>query len=350
MQIRSQQVRSQRLAVTLLAGAAFLSGLDLFVVNVAFDDIGRAVGAGAPGGPRARRRQLDPHGVRRRLRRLPGALRQGGRQVAAPSRSSSRASRSSPPASLACAATGDLWFLVAARAVQAIGAAAMTPTSLSLLLAVAPAGAPAARGVRPWASAGAIAAAVGRRVGGLLTQLDWRLVFVINLPVGSARARAGRHEGRHATPREPSAAVPDFLRPGCSRPGSAAFALAPGPCSGLGLGLHAGAGAGSGSRWCSSPWSPYGRAGTRLRWSAPRCCGCATFRWADRGHARLQRGLRRQPAGRGALAAAGLGLVAPAHRAGHRARTGAGAGHGLADPPLPASPAGRPRRSGSARC
>jgi EmrB/QacA subfamily drug resistance transporter len=223
MQNRSQQIRSRRLAVTLLAGAAFLSGLDLFVVNVAFDDIARAVGAGTPGGPRVADVSwiLTAYAVVFAAFLVPlgrVADKWGHKPVFLAGVSVFTA------ASLACAATGDLWFLVAARAVQAIGAAAMTPTSLSLLLAVLPPEA-RARGVRTWASAGAIAAAVGPSVGGLLTQLDWRLVFVINLPVGLlvlvlAATRVP------ATPREPSAAVPDFLSAGIFAAGIGALALA----------------------------------------------------------------------------------------------------------------------------
>jgi EmrB/QacA subfamily drug resistance transporter len=223
MQIRSQQGRRQRLAVTLLAGAAFLSGLDLFVVNVAFDDIARAVGAGTPGGPRVADVSwiLTAYAVVFAAFLVPlgrVADKWGHKPVFLAGVSVFTA------ASLACAATGDLWFLVAARAVQAIGAAAMTPTSLSLLLAVLPPEA-RARGVRTWASAGAIAAAVGPSVGGLLTQLDWRLVFVINLPVGLlVLALAATRVP--ATPREPSAAMPDFLSAGIFAMGIGALALA----------------------------------------------------------------------------------------------------------------------------
>ncbi len=217
------QIRSQRLVVTLLAGAAFLSGLDLFVVNVAFDDIARAVGAGTPGGPRVADVSwiLTAYAVVFAAFLVPlgrVADKWGHKPVFLAGVAVFTA------ASAACAAADNLWLLVAARAVQAIGAAAMTPTSLSLLLGVLPPEA-RARGVRTWASAGAIAAAVGPTVGGLLAEIDWRLVFVINLPVGVLiLVLAARRVP--ATPREPSAAVPDFLSAGIFAAGIGALALA----------------------------------------------------------------------------------------------------------------------------
>src|SRR4051812_8477598 len=51
MELSSQ--RRTRLVVLATIGAAFMSSLDLFVVNVAFDDIGRDLEVGSPGGPTA---------------------------------------------------------------------------------------------------------------------------------------------------------------------------------------------------------------------------------------------------------------------------------------------------------
>jgi EmrB/QacA subfamily drug resistance transporter len=86
-------------------------------------------------------------------------------------------------ASLGCAVAPSLGLLVAARILQAIGAAAQLPTSLALLLATVPA-AQRTTATRSWAAVGGLAAASGPVLGGLLVQADWRWVFVVNLPIG----------------------------------------------------------------------------------------------------------------------------------------------------------------------
>ena len=73
--------------------------------------------------------------------------------------------------------------LVAARVVQATGAAVLIPTSLALLLPEFDAQErPKAIGI--WAAVGGIAAAAGPPLGGLLVEASWRLVFLVNVPVG----------------------------------------------------------------------------------------------------------------------------------------------------------------------
>lgn len=86
--------------------------------------------------------------------------------------------------SVASAATGNVWALVVLRVLTAAGAALMTPTSISLLLATHP---PELRGaaVRNWAGVGGLAAALGPLVGGALVSVDWRLVFVCNALIGA---------------------------------------------------------------------------------------------------------------------------------------------------------------------
>jgi EmrB/QacA subfamily drug resistance transporter len=85
--------------------------------------------------------------------------------------------------SAACAAAGSLGALVAFRIVQAAGAALLTPTSLSLILATT---APERRhgAVRAWTAVGGAAAALGPVAGGLLVAASWRWVFLVNVPVG----------------------------------------------------------------------------------------------------------------------------------------------------------------------
>ncbi|MET3421993.1 DHA2 family methylenomycin A resistance protein-like MFS transporter [Actinoplanes tereljensis] len=87
-------------------------------------------------------------------------------------------------ASAACAAAPGIGALVAARCVQGAGAAVMLPASMALIREAFPDSGRRARALGVWAVGGAVAALVGQPLGGLLTTLDWRLVFVINLPVG----------------------------------------------------------------------------------------------------------------------------------------------------------------------
>lgn len=86
-------------------------------------------------------------------------------------------------ASAACALAPTLWALVAARTVQGVGAALITPTSLSLLLNAWPAER-RAKAVGIWASVGAVAAALGPPLGGLLVAAGWQWVFLVNVPIG----------------------------------------------------------------------------------------------------------------------------------------------------------------------
>jgi EmrB/QacA subfamily drug resistance transporter len=197
-----------RIVVLVAIGAAFMSSLDLFVVNVAFDDIGSGLGVGRPGGPTTADlswvlnayavvfasllvpfgRLADRYG--RKLLFVGGLV-------------------TFVLASAACAAAGDVWVLVGFRALQAVGAAAMTPTSLSILLAALPAERRAG-GVRLWAATGAIAAAIGPSVGGLLTQLGWQWVFAINLPVGAVLLVLAVREVHEPRP-EGDTTTPDLL-------------------------------------------------------------------------------------------------------------------------------------------
>ncbi|MFD7994676.1 MFS transporter [Streptomyces mexicanus] len=111
-------------------------------------------------------------------------------------------------ASLACALAPNLWILVAARAVQAVGAAAQLPTSLALLLASVPAQG-RTRATRNWAAVGGLAAAAGPVAGGVLVQVDWRWVFVINVPIGIATVAAGLR-ALPSTARKEQGRLPDL--------------------------------------------------------------------------------------------------------------------------------------------
>ena len=94
-------------------------------------------------------------------------------------------------ASGACGIAWSLDSLIAFRVLQGIGAAMLMSTSLALLLhAFPPERWPVVIGV--WAAAGGAAAALGPPVGGLLVEVSWRWVFLVNLPLALAAWFFGR--------------------------------------------------------------------------------------------------------------------------------------------------------------
>jgi len=119
-------------------------------------------------------------------------------------------------ASLLCALAPSLPLLIGFRVVQGVGAALIAPTSLAIVLDSFPAE-KRATGVGLWGAAAAAAAATGPTLGGALVELsDWRLVFLVNLPLGAAIVWAG---ARHLPDRPPrDHRLPDL-------PGAAMLAL-----------------------------------------------------------------------------------------------------------------------------
>ena len=198
------------MVTAVVCAGVFMSSLDLFIVNIAFPSISRSFGEASlsslswivsgyaivfaallvPAG-----RWADAFGRKR-------AFMVGLVVFAA--------------ASAVCAASPSIGTLIAARIVQAVGGALMLPTSLGLML---PEFDPRERhlAIGVWAATGAVAAAAGPPLGGLLVQLDWRLVFLVNVPVAIAALIAGR--ALLVERREESALRPDLL-------GAAGFTVA----------------------------------------------------------------------------------------------------------------------------
>ncbi|MFB7711716.1 DHA2 family efflux MFS transporter permease subunit [Streptomyces sp. NPDC056105] len=89
-------------------------------------------------------------------------------------------------ASLAGGLAQEGWQLLAARAVQGLGAAVLAPSTLTILTSAVPEGAARARAIATWTAVGAGGGAAGGLVGGVLTEgLDWRWVLLINVPLGA---------------------------------------------------------------------------------------------------------------------------------------------------------------------
>lgn len=97
------------------------------------------------------------------------------------------------------------WQLLAARALQGIGGAIASPTSLALITTTFPEGPERNRAFGVFAAVSAGGGAVGLLAGGMLTEwLDWRWVFFVNVPIGVLIAvlaplyinESQRHPGR----------------------------------------------------------------------------------------------------------------------------------------------------------
>lgn len=80
-------------------------------------------------------------------------------------------------------AAGDGALLLVARATQGVGAALLQPAILGLIGTTFAAGPERSRALAVWGSVGALGLAAGVILGGLLSTLSWRLVFVVNVPL-----------------------------------------------------------------------------------------------------------------------------------------------------------------------
>ena len=193
--------------VVIVSTAAFLASLDLFIVNIAFPEIRTAFGNADlaamswilngytvvfaaflnPAG-----RLGDRYGHRRMF--LWGLV-------------------VFTAASAACGLAPSFAMLVTARVVQAVGAAMLMPSSLALLLAAVPASRRAVA-VGTWSAVGAMAAALGPPVGGLLVEASWRWIFFVNVPLGLLALAAGPWV--LAKTQTTGVGIPDLVAPSCS--------------------------------------------------------------------------------------------------------------------------------------
>ena len=176
--MKQPQLRSRPSRVLAVVGlAVFLSILDLFIVNIAFPDLRRdfagvdlsglswvltayAIVFAAMLVPAGRLGDL--YG-RRRLFVIGLALFTLG--------------------SALCALAPSVEALIAARVLQGVGAAALTPNSLGLVLPLYPAE-KRSTVIGAWAGIGAVGASIAPPLGGLLVEVSWRLIFIVNIPLG----------------------------------------------------------------------------------------------------------------------------------------------------------------------
>ncbi|MFE0102569.1 MFS transporter [Streptomyces sp. NPDC059009] len=98
--------------------------------------------------------------------------------------------------------------LILARVLQGVGAAVAAPTALALIATTFPEGPARGRAMGVYAAMAGVGATVGMLLGGVLTDaLDWRWVFLVNVPIGlavlagtRALVEAERHTGRLDVP------------------------------------------------------------------------------------------------------------------------------------------------------
>ena len=94
-------------------------------------------------------------------------------------------------ASLLCAIAPTAETLVAARSIQGIGAAILSPATLAIITTSFDEGPPRNRALGAWGAVGAIGATAGVLLGGVLTEaFGWPAIFLINVPIGLAIVRS----------------------------------------------------------------------------------------------------------------------------------------------------------------
>ena len=180
-----------RQVLVIVCAGVVLASLDLFIVNVALPQIAE------PSHVESQRVVLGAQWLCDRLCIAAGLLRPASGPLSERSGLPARCRHLHPR--LAAWQHRPAWtMLVAFRLVQAAGAALLTPTSLGLVLASYE---PDQRhgAVRAWTAAGGFAAALGPVIGGLLVAVDWRLVFLVNVPIGIVALAVGWYRLPHVS-------------------------------------------------------------------------------------------------------------------------------------------------------
>ncbi len=193
----------QRWRVLLVTSVGlFMASLDLFIVNIAFPDLAAAFGGASLA---SLSWVLNAYAIVFAALLVPAG------------RIADRVGRKRvfllglllfSFASALCAAAPTVLALDAARVLQAAGGAMMVPTTLGLLLPAFP---PEQRAmaIGIWSAVGAVAAALGPPLGGLLVQISWHWIFLVNVPIGLAAALVGWRVLDEV--REPDDGRPDLL-------------------------------------------------------------------------------------------------------------------------------------------
>lgn len=171
---------STALTLSVVCAAQFMVVLDISVVNVALPSIEDSLG-------------FEDGGlqwvVNAYALTFAGFLLLGGRlgDLAGRRRVFSVGLAAFSAASLAGGLADSAGTLVAARAIQGLGAAILAPTTLAILTASFPEGPRRTRALATWTAVGIAGGTAGNLVGGVLTEyLSWRSTLLVNVPVGLA--------------------------------------------------------------------------------------------------------------------------------------------------------------------
>ncbi len=173
---------AQRWKVLLITSIGlFMASLDLFIVNIAFPDLSRDFGnASLP----SLSWVLNAYAIVFAALLVPAgriADRVGRKRVFVTGLLLFAA------ASALCAASPSIPFLVGARILQAAGGAMMIPTTLGLILPAFPLD-QRALAIGIWSAISGVAAALGPPLGGILVQISWHWIFLVNVPIGIVTA------------------------------------------------------------------------------------------------------------------------------------------------------------------
>ena len=178
--------RGRWLTLGLLVSAQFLVMLDAAIVNVALPSIQADLGLGAADATWAVNAYVVAFG---------GLLLLSGRLADLFGRRGMFTAGSAlfTLGTLLAAAAADQGLLLVGRVVQGVGAAALSPAAMSLLMLAFP-GQARARAMSIWGAASTLGGATGVVLGGLLAgSLGWRSVFLVTVPVSVAAVALARH-------------------------------------------------------------------------------------------------------------------------------------------------------------
>ena len=176
--------RGRSLTLGLLVSAQFVVMLDTSIVNVALPSIQADLGLGAADATWIVNAYVVAFG---------GLLLLSGRLADLFGRRGMFTAGSAlfTVGTLLAAVAADQGLLLAGRVVQGVGAAALSPAAMSLLMLAFP-GQARARAMSIWGAASTLGGATGVVLGGLLAgSLGWRSVFLVTVPISVGRCRPG---------------------------------------------------------------------------------------------------------------------------------------------------------------